>query len=377
MRRPGRRFWLIGPGIFVVLVVAPLERPAQAAEGPLLVVIEAPPALDADAAEIRRVIGTELHTRTIAPMSTPAEAPGRALIVALDRDRIAMSLRASDGASVARIIPAPVERAARLRAIAWLAGNLARDQVSPILAEAPAESSALATMPALPAPSAPAEPPPAATEPQPTAPTPSIDSPPARTGDTTISLRTQPPEAPRALRWSISASIGPVIGDFLSGTTFSFQNVFEHVEPSTGWQISVQRGREHERLVIGGRLEGTYNHSGNGQGPQLIGADVFVGASWRHKYCNLEATIGAGPEAASVIRFDFQPYPTPGGSNTTTSITPYFVYALDLYTQGTAIAAIPLGGTIEGLLGVGAHLNAFQDRNWFATATIGLRYKLQ
>ena len=85
------------------------------------------PALDADAAEIRRAIGTELHARTVAPMSTPAEVPGRALIVALDRERIAMSLRANDGTSVARIIPAPVERAARLRAIAWLAGNLARD----------------------------------------------------------------------------------------------------------------------------------------------------------------------------------------------------------------------------------------------------------
>ncbi|HTB60275.1 MAG TPA: hypothetical protein VLC06_20535, partial [Polyangia bacterium] len=122
---------LVGMGAFVVL----WGRPAQAAEGPLLVVVEAPPALDADAAEIRRAIGTELRSQTSAPMKTTGEPTGRALIVALDRDRIAMSLRTGDGAPVGRVIPAPAEHAARLRAIAWLAGNLARDQVTPILAE--------------------------------------------------------------------------------------------------------------------------------------------------------------------------------------------------------------------------------------------------
>ena len=154
--------------VAAVIFAALSERPAHAAEGPLLVVVEAPPALDADAAEIRRAIGTELHAHTIAPMSTPAEAPGRALIVALDGDRIAISLRANDGTSVTRVIHAPAEHAARLRAIAWLAGNLARDQVSPILAEAPAEPSAPATIPALPYPPAPRRSRrPAATEPPP------------------------------------------------------------------------------------------------------------------------------------------------------------------------------------------------------------------
>ena len=44
---------LVGMGIFVMFS----GQPAHAAEGPLLVVVEAPPALDADAAEIRRAIG--------------------------------------------------------------------------------------------------------------------------------------------------------------------------------------------------------------------------------------------------------------------------------------------------------------------------------
>jgi hypothetical protein len=198
---------------------------------------------------------------------------------------------------------------------------------------------------------------------------------PIGTSDTTLAIRSQPQKVLEPLHWSISGSIGPVVADVeptLSATWSSIE-----FQPSTAWQITVHRRREHERLVIGGRLEGTYNHEGNGQGPQLIGVDLFVGASWRHKYCNLEATIGAGPEAASVItRLNFQTYQTPGGGFTS-SITPNYIYALDLYSQGTAIAAIPLGGSVEGLLGLGAHLNVFQERNWFATATVGLRYKLQ
>ena len=71
----------------------------------------------------------------VAPTQTATEPTARALIVALKHDRIAMSLRTSDAAPVVRTIPAPPDRAARLRAIPWLAGNLARHQVSPIVAE--------------------------------------------------------------------------------------------------------------------------------------------------------------------------------------------------------------------------------------------------
>ena len=80
-------------------------------------------------------------------MKRSTESPGRALIVAFDRDRIAMSLRTNDATPIVRDIPAPTDRAARLRAIAWLAGNLARDQVTPIVAEAAIETPSLATIP--------------------------------------------------------------------------------------------------------------------------------------------------------------------------------------------------------------------------------------
>ncbi len=89
-----------------------LAGTARAAGDPLLVVVEAPPALDADAGEIRRAIGSELHAETIAPLKAPGEPPERALIVALDHQRIAVSLRRPDAAPIARAIPAHRPRGA-------------------------------------------------------------------------------------------------------------------------------------------------------------------------------------------------------------------------------------------------------------------------
>ncbi len=194
MRTPAKGASLLGLG----LVVAFSGRPARAAEAPLLVVVEAPPALEADAAEIRRAIGAELRCQTVAPMKTTADAPERALIVAIDAERIAMSLRSGDGPPVTRVIPAPAERAARLRAIAWLAGNLARDQVSPILAESPPEPSPLATVPPLPATSAPTEPPPAPTASPTTAPSSPLP-PPSDAGGATSPRRAAKSTRPSSL----------------------------------------------------------------------------------------------------------------------------------------------------------------------------------
>jgi hypothetical protein len=367
MTRSATPSGLIRVGIGFGMLTALTGGSARAVDGPLLVVVEAPPALDADAAEIRRAIGTELHSRTVAPMKTPTEPSDRALIVALDRDRITMSLRTSDAPPVARSIPVPSDHAARLRAIAWLAGNLARDQVGPIVAESIGEPSTSTSITALPVPSTATEPPPGPAASALTAALPPVLPPPSDPGGETLSIRAEPRSAPGPLLWSISGSIGPIIADVerVRGTWWSSFGL----QPSTVWQLSVQRRRAQERLVIGGRLEGTYNNSGNGNGPQLFGADVFVGSDWRFRYCNLEATLGAGPEATNVYLLA---YATP------TMEGPYqiSVYRFGLYAQGSITAAMPLTGGLEGLLQIGVHLTSSYAENWFMASSIGVRYRL-
>ncbi len=95
-----------------------------------------------------------------------------------------------------------------------------------------------------------------------------------------------------------------------------------------------------------------------------------MGAAWHYRYCNLEATIGAGPEAGSILQYDSAKV----GNYTETS--PYYSYHFDLYAQGIIAAAVPLSGSLEGLLQLGFHATSTHEETWFAVSTIGLRYQL-
>lgn len=142
-----KRVW-----VFAAAVLGLIQGRAAAAEEPLLVVVEAAPEVDADAGEIRRAVSGELGLETVAPAMPAAELAERALIVGVERTRIAVALRGRYEPPVVRVIPSPAEHGARVRAIAWLAGNLVRDQVSGIVASAGDTNSALANLPVLAAP---------------------------------------------------------------------------------------------------------------------------------------------------------------------------------------------------------------------------------
>ena len=284
-----------------------------------------------------------------------------------------MSLRASDGGSIARVIPAPADHAARLRAIAWLAGNLARDQVNPILAEAPAEPTPLATIPALPATPSATEPPPASAaapaEQPPSSQVAPPSSPPPGSNAAGAIVRTEPHRLSSPLLWSVSGSVGPVIvaldQPFLVMGPFTVR-----IHDSTAWQLEVQRRRMNEHLVIGGTLEGTHSNRANTDSAQLVGVNVFVGAAWHFRLCSLEATIGAGPEAASVAQF----VTVPVGYQT--ELVSYDAYRFALYAKGSIAAAIPVTDSIEALLQLSFHVTSTQEQSWFGASTIGVRYLL-
>src|SRR4051812_47693351 len=142
---------------------AELAEPAGG-ERPLLVTVEIEPGAGADATQVRRAIATELG-RPVVGLATSAGGKGPSpggpdvLLVTLDRERVVLSMRRRSDETVARALLVPSERGARLRAIAWLAGNLARDQASPLLATMDDVEPAAAPAPVL---APPTEPPPVA-----------------------------------------------------------------------------------------------------------------------------------------------------------------------------------------------------------------------
>jgi hypothetical protein len=353
--------YLVGMGILVVFS----GEPVHAAEGTLLVVVEAPPALDADAAEIRRAIATELRSQTIAPMQRGAEPPGRALIVAFDRDRIAMSLRTNDATTpIVRDIPAPTDRAARLRAIAWLAGNLARDQVTPIVAQAPAETTPLATIPSI-APAPATEPPPL---PSPTA-SPATAVPAAPVTETAAETvattgRVAPPEnANGPYHWSIT---------FADGPTANMDKEQNKRIAGTAWHLDAQRYSGNGGFLLGAALSGT-----NGDfAPQGIGTSVFVGSASRFGRWNFEATAGAGVELGFVSVTSVTATHSSANGFESTATQADAVRPGLLADAGVAVAH-PLWQSVDAVVRLGAHLSTLSLDSWFLTTALGLRYNLQ
>ena len=355
---------LVGMGIFVMFS----GHPARGADGPLLVVVEAPSALDADAAEIRRAIGAELRCETIAPMKTPTEPSGRALIVALDGGRIAMSLRTNDAAPITRVIPAPVEPTARLRAIVWLAGNLARDQITPLLADTPAETTPLATIPSIaPAPT---------TEPAPVS-RPATEPPPLGEAPTTIDAHMTTPNSSAPSQWSIGVADGPSVGlrgQFRGpGDYPKLANFFDEV--GTIWQIEVQRRASVSGLFTGAALEGTVGS----YAPQAVGAMAFVGTAKRHAHWRFEANIGVGievtEEPVSYTMLTATHDSTNGFASTITTTSGTDLRP-SVYGGGAVAVSHPLTESLDAVLRLGAHLSTVSFDDWFLSATLGLRYSL-
>jgi hypothetical protein len=112
--------------------------------------------------------------------------------------------------------------------------------------------------------------------------------------------------APTTARWSLAASIGPIVLiPAYPGSRVWPVTTLGADPPVTEWQVEVVRRRDDQRMIIGGALEGTYGHEqggawANGVGPQLLGAHAFVGGSWRFRSFSLDGTLGAGLEAAQV-----------------------------------------------------------------------------
>ena len=347
-RQIGRALLVIG------LAVGLRGAPARAAGGPLLVVVEAAPELEMDAGEVRRAIGAELHEPTRSPTKMAGEPADRLLIVAVDRERITMSLRESGGEPIARTIPAPAEPAARLRAITWLAGNLARDQVTAVVAQPPEP-------PAPPAPAPPLPPPAATVEP------PRFDAP-------VVTVAVHPELATaRPAAWTLGVAAGPAISLYqtvhgLRQSIFgswSAESALDKTAQSatTIWRIEARHHAQGSRSFSGLALEGgAVQYTEN-----LFGALAFAGYGLQLHRWRFEGNLGAGVDVGNqhrILQLSNDSYVSNDSLRA------------GLFAAGSIAAAHPVFETIELVLSLDAHVSVISQYDNYLASMLGVRYRL-
>lgn len=343
---------------------------ARAAEGPLLVVVEAPPELSVDAGEIRRAIGTELHDPTVAPARLVSETSERALIVSVERERITMSLRESTTTPVIRSIPAPADPTARLRAIAWLGGNLARDQVSGIVAEpVPPPPPPVTEPPPVPTASVPAPVPPPAASPPPA----SVERPVA-----TVTATTEPRPAPPSA-WTIGVAAGPAVSLYEAVHVFkqslfgswnlstTFPNIYRGAPMS--WRIEARHRSGASGVTLGLALEGLSSDPAYPVN-ELMGAMGLAASCLHWRRFTFEALLGAGLDVGNRLVGTFS-----RSSDGTTTVTESTALRPGLFAAGNVAVAHPLLDVVDWAVSIDAHVSVVDEYDSYLAATLGLRYR--
>lgn len=344
-----------------VMLAAP--HVAGAATAPLLVVVESTDRAGPDAEAVRKAIGAELGTPVLAPGTADAATQSDLLIVAVERSGIRMSLRTSTSAAVTRAIEASPDRVARLREIGWLAGNLARDQVSPLVAlEAPRERPITSEGATPPLPSPLVEPPPMAawtsTEDSPRAvPFESAQAPVA-----VASVRERSPTNSAAV-WSVTAAGGPTLSlDHMGAGILD-----NDLNRGATYQIEVAR-QAAGGLILGSALE--FGSTDPRVSISPFGLAAFMGTGDRGRRWFWETTAGLGLELARVL----EPQTTIGPTST---VVQYQSALRPVpYLRGTAGIGVAVSSNLDLLVRATVHVVAAGLSADFAGATVGLRFRL-
>lgn len=346
------------------LAAAVASRNAHGASQPVLVVVESAPGVAVDARDVRQAIEAELGVPVLAPTDATAASASNVLIVAVDRTDIRMSLRGSADGLVSRTIPAPLDRPARMREIGWLAGNLARDQVSGIVA-APAERGQLS--PPRVVASADAI---ATTELPSPASSPENHKPAAVQGaEPAATIAGSTEFAPGAsVSWLVTVAGGP------TSNTYELKGEEPSRIGNNDYQVEIERQSSNSRLVFGAALDVGAENCG-------LGLAGFLGSRWRHGHWFLEATAGIGLAFwTSVPHMTVTTSPLTGVSSVTT-VSPSADSEPAPFARGVGELGYSITPEVDLLARVGGHLATLTDTggSWsmdFITAGAGLRVRL-
>jgi hypothetical protein len=337
-----------------LLGIAAAAGSARGAEAPLLVAVEAAPGANLGAAEVRHLIATELGTPVVDAREPAAANAADVLFVTVDVHEIRMSLRAGTTSVVSRTIAAPADRPGRLRSIAWLAGNLVRDQVGPIVTSAavPPPTAVAETRPPTQPPALPVSPPPRSEDGGPAA---VVASRPSGTPD---EIRHSP--------WSITASGGPAAS--LSAGIYGEQT---GVIRGTSYLVDVQHQSSPGSALLGVGVE-----TGPDEPAHYAGASAFIGSAWRRRWWFLEASLGLGlevlegrVETVTVTNNSSQLAPV---SETKVTIEPVPA----LFARMAGIAGVRVARDFDLVARLGGHVSSSWQRGSFLSSTVGVRLRL-
>jgi hypothetical protein len=346
-------FALIVGGASGARATAPVDR--------VVVVVDGSAGLGVDGDAVRRAISEELRAPVIAPSDQAAGDAPAILVVSVDRAAIRMTLRANGRGATTRAIPAASDRSVRLRDIRWLAGNLLRDQVSPIVGLATpgrststsAPAPATAPRPLVAEATPPQEP---IAPPRPTA-GPS-GAPVAPSFDAVAARASTAPGAPRP-QWALAALAGMAVAP----------------NYESWWASTYQLDAHHRApygLVLGLGLQAGYAFTGGTV--HMFGGAGVLGKEWRGSTWFGELTAGLGFEAIRPI--------TVGGANTCTAcvIPPRRVSGSPVFALFLPLA-FSVGAAVTSGVDVVARLNvepsAYGLFNTTGGATAGVRFRVR
>jgi hypothetical protein len=363
-------------GVLVALALAAVQGAAWGAQSPLLVSVEVAPGVNVAPADVRRAVATELGTTVVGTREPTADSAADVLLVALDPREIRMSLRASAAPIVSRTIAVPSDRTGRLRSIGWLAGNLVRDQIGPIVATsevppAPPVEAHPAVDPPLVAASAP--PPLVAVDPPPvaaSAPPASAASTPRPGSSTPAAVVASPPASAVAAiphaAWSITVSGGPAMS--VMREPIMGQNVMH----GSAYQIEVQR-QSPDGILVGVALKA---------GPDLLphhylSGAVFAGEAWRRRAWFVETTLGLGVGAIDGLQTTGMTIgDVTTGASTTTQQWTSVGWVPELFVRAAGTGGVQLSRLFDLVAQLGAHLSSDGDRGSYGSAVVGMRVRL-
>jgi hypothetical protein len=358
-------------GLFVLGVLGPRSL-AWAGGGPLLVVVEAAPGTDLAPADVRAAIGAEVGVPVVSPHDSTAPEADRLLVVSLDGAAIRVTLRDSPSQLVTRSIAAPGARPARLQTIAWLAGNVARDQVSGIVEALPPQAPVVTTGTSDgPGPSVPrVEPPPA----QPGA---SLPSPP---GPTSMPAVAQPAETLSAAasatkpegrsEWTVTAAYGTALVSVPDGKIADINTG----RSGSIYEVRAQRRAEGD-LDLGAAFSlGDLVNAGSGR--EVYAFAGLAGRRWDRRHWFVEARGGVGVELVRLPTHHFivTNSSTMGGPFDEDVITED--YQPILFGTARGGLGVPLSRSFEALVELGMCLGSHGLDSDYVSTAIALRMRL-